>query len=701
MNIFILIATFILLSSCSFPQNRWTKLNGPEGAVIAGLYAKGDTLLAGTGFSRGLIFYSTNRGEQWHQADISVINRVRDFTDTADSGFIAVNYPNALYKSFDLKTWTKLQPSAKFWSVGRDQNDYIFAGRDDGRINFSADNGLTWVVTEPAPHFRIENFTTSQNYLFAGSYQRILRKSKDSLAWSLIGLNTLNSLKLFIADSIIVYAHTNHEIFLSTDEGETWIKQNTGTFFNYEIMVKSIYNTRLLGAFSNMVGILQGKGWGAAVSDDQGITWRWSQTGLPPFVGGTSLAKSGTETYLGTNAAGVFKSTDFGDSWFPVNKGLNAATVTDIHFDNDGILYAASWSNGLSRSKDMGENWEMINNGVTNVNFYSIISDGTGILLAGSDRGTFRSSDKGENWIRISAPGNDYVYNLWKDKFNRIYALTYGSGFYRTTDLGDSWTRMDKNFNSGYIFGLAMDKAENLYAGGRGGGAIYKSTDDGNSWTKIYQGISNAVISEIVVTLDNHIFATSINEGILRSTDQGLSWELRNSGLPSLKFQSLTNGFNGQLFLGLGVGGVYSSTNDGENWHNTSDNLGQAVVYDFIFHEKDIYLATDESVWKSNPDSLTSVTEDDVKPKEYFLSQNYPNPFNPSTTIKYSLAEAGRVTLSIYDLLGREIMKLLDEEKPAGEYETNWNASSYTSGVYFMRMQAGEFSETRKAVLMK
>jgi hypothetical protein len=75
------------------------------------------------------------------------------------------------------------------------------------------------------------------------------------------------------------------------------------------------------------------------------------------------------------------------------------------------------------------------------------------------------------------------------------------------------------------------------------------------------------------------------------------------------------------------------------------------------------------ALWKSNPDSLTSVTEDDIKPKEYFLSQNYPNPFNPSTTIKYSLPQTGRVTLSIYDLLGREVIKLIDEEKPAGEYE--------------------------------
>jgi hypothetical protein len=100
-------------------------------------------------------------------------------------------------------------------------------------------------------------------------------------------------------------------------------------------------------------------------------------------------------------------------------------------------------------------------------------------------------------------------------------------------------------------------------------------------------------------------------------------------------------------------------------------------------------------------DWVTTVNDEKNLPLEYSLSRNYPNPFNPSTIIKYSLAQSVRITLRIFDLLGREVVKLIDEEKPAGEYVTNWNASSYPSGVYFLRMQAGQFSETRKLLLMK
>jgi hypothetical protein len=99
--------------------------------------------------------------------------------------------------------------------------------------------------------------------------------------------------------------------------------------------------------------------------------------------------------------------------------------------------------------------------------------------------------------------------------------------------------------------------------------------------------------------------------------------------------------------------------------------------------------------------TLTRSDDELNTPADYHLFQNYPNPFNASTTIRYSLPHKRRVTLRIYDLLGREILKLIDEEKPAGVYEITWNASPYPSGVYFLRMNAGKFSETRKVVMVK
>ena len=83
------------------------------------------------------------------------------------------------------------------------------------------------------------------------------------------------------------------------------------------------------------------------------------------------------------------------------------------------------------------------------------------------------------------------------------------------------------------------------------------------------------------------------------------------------------------------------------------------------------------------------------------MIQNYPNPFNPATTIKYSIPELSFVILKVYDVLGNEIVALINEEIPAGSYEIEFNATDLPSGAYFYRLQAGSFVETKKMVLMK
>jgi cyclophilin family peptidyl-prolyl cis-trans isomerase len=85
----------------------------------------------------------------------------------------------------------------------------------------------------------------------------------------------------------------------------------------------------------------------------------------------------------------------------------------------------------------------------------------------------------------------------------------------------------------------------------------------------------------------------------------------------------------------------------------------------------------------------------------YNLEQNYPNPFNPETSIKYQLAEPGFVTISVYNVLGMEIAKLVDEEKSAGNYEIEFDATHLSSGIYFYKLQTASFVETKKMVLMK
>ncbi|MCC7159583.1 MAG: T9SS type A sorting domain-containing protein, partial [Ignavibacteria bacterium] len=88
-------------------------------------------------------------------------------------------------------------------------------------------------------------------------------------------------------------------------------------------------------------------------------------------------------------------------------------------------------------------------------------------------------------------------------------------------------------------------------------------------------------------------------------------------------------------------------------------------------------------------------------PNTYKLEQNYPNPFNPTTNIKFGLPNAGNVKLVVFDILGREVTTLVNEYKIAGIYTVDFDASMYSSGVYFYRIESGDFSQTKKMLLIK
>jgi L-ascorbate metabolism protein UlaG (beta-lactamase superfamily) len=100
--------------------------------------------------------------------------------------------------------------------------------------------------------------------------------------------------------------------------------------------------------------------------------------------------------------------------------------------------------------------------------------------------------------------------------------------------------------------------------------------------------------------------------------------------------------------------------------------------------------------------TATSVEEgNSVLPNSFGLLQNYPNPFNPTTNIGFRISDFGFVTLKVYDILGKEIATLINEEKPAGSYSVSFNGSNLPSGVYIYRIQAGGFTQSRKLVLLK
>jgi hypothetical protein len=171
-------------------------------------------------------------------------------------------------------------------------------------------------------------------------------------------------------------------------------------------------------------------------------------------------------------------------------------------------------------------------------------------------------------------------------------------------------------------------------------------------------------------------------------------------------FALIVNG--GNLIAGSD-GGVFISTNSGASWISFNNRFPQngiglpdVGIRALAVVGTDLFAATNEGVWKRSLSDITPVEGLSVDlPKQFQLEQNYPNPFNPMTTISFKLPSRSLVTLKVFDLIGREVITIVSEELSAGNYSRQWNASNMASGIYFYRLQASSFFETKKLVLLR
>jgi hypothetical protein len=153
---------------------------------------------------------------------------------------------------------------------------------------------------------------------------------------------------------------------------------------------------------------------------------------------------------------------------------------------------------------------------------------------------------------------------------------------------------------------------------------------------------------------------------------------------------------SGQYQIKAGVVGGGGGVTEGSSF-NVLSTVGQTVVGNLGSFSSQMFLG----MWYQH-DIVTSVEKiEDPVPLAYRLEQNYPNPFNPTTTIRFSIPDRRHVRLSVYDLLGREVTRFIDEEMEAGWYSVVYDAAGLASGVYVYRIEADSFNITKRFILLK
>jgi hypothetical protein len=200
-----------------------------------------------------------------------------------------------------------------------------------------------------------------------------------------------------------------------------------------------------------------------------------------------------------------------------------------------------------------------------------------------------------------------------------------------------------------------------------------------------------------------NLFAAT-NNGIFISTDDGTSWASANYNLNSLTQNTTFTNIDvcgDNIYASISLFGGVTLTNNSKRWNDLLapfiavggfEVLGDRLFEGSIMNAGIMYTLITPTFAEDKSNSL---------PTCFTLEQNYPNPFNPSTKISYQLPVRGNVTLRVFNSLGEEIRTLIDEQKDAGNYEIEFNASDLPSGIYIYKINAGNYTAVKKMILLK
>jgi len=301
------------------------------------------------------------------------------------------------------------------------------------------------------------------------------------------------------------------------------------------------------------------------------------------------------------------------------------------------------------------------NNGIViGTQGFSLVS--YGVIMKTSDGGASWTNFTIDSLSRTSLAfaNNSTGYMACNYYIDYYDMFTYISYVFKTTNFGINWNPV-YTVNNKSVTVLSSPDANSVFGGGMSitsSGIIYKTQNGGSSWQEVNPDSSGEIISVSAPSV-NFVWATTQNKKILTSTNGGLNWYFQINPVNTI----LNNLFFTDNLTGWAVG-----------------NSG--------------------TILKTTTGGVVGL-KPNVTPVIFSLFQNYPNPFNPVTKIKFQIAKLSVAKLVIYDVMGREIEKLINQQLSPGTYETEWDASNFPSGVYFYRLVAGDFTDTRKMVFLK
>jgi hypothetical protein len=484
-----------------------------------------------------------------------------------------------------------------------------------------------------------------------------------------------------------------------------------------------------------------------------GTVWRtsensntWTQLGTIPLsdsVMGISV-NAKDHIFISVISKGLYRSTDDGASWQLKNSGLTNLRVRGSLVDKKGYVWVAS-EGGLFRSTNNGDNWAFMIASSKGLVFL----DSANTIVTQNASTIYRSTNDGGSWTSI--PGTSGVTLEGVHPDGSYFGSSATSAVYRSTNFGTSWV----NLNNPIVFtsaisAMTFNARGDIFGTQNGSDAgVIMSTDLGANWTVANTGLPSRKVVPIACLPTGDVFVAPDLFGVYRTRvatqpTPKIPWTFTYTGIshtiiiptganPNINGIALTRGDYVGVFYDssgtlacagcepwTGTGnvtlGASTTAKDGLavgevlKWKFWRQNDGRVVEARATYQSPGAMggMVTDTSQYRTNGISAISSLNGNVTsangkqlPELFVLMQNYPNPFNPSTRIAYELAANVHVRLTVLNMLGQEVAALVDGTQETGYHEVKFDATGLSSGVYFYRLQAGTFVETRKLLLVR
>ena len=674
----------------------WTATNsGLVGSYAMCLAGDGVNLFAGTW--GGGVFLSTNGGESWSTSNTGLTYMYISSLLVNGRNVIAGTYEGVFLSTNSGTSWTATNAglmNKRVYALAMSGAN-VYAGTDSG-VFVSMDGGGVWRAVNKGLTWRVSALAVDGNTLFAGG-SGVSISTNGGTSWSATSINqSVDAIAIMGGDVFAAIGDGN--VAFSKNKGATWTAVNIGT---------TIYVSSFAVSDSCLLAAAYYK---VFLSTNRGASWRTFDTGLSS-IGYQSLTVSGRNLFSGSTRAGVWRR-PLSDALTPTPAAPslvsppNGAIEVPITSMLGWNASPGATSYQLQISKDSLFSTSVVNqSGITDT-FYPVgaLADKTLYYwrVDASNAGgvsSYSTTSRFTTGFGISVNPKSMAFSGVLVSANKVLPLTVKYGGRDTIHVTnvvslnqafsvdrkqfDVWAEKNEVINIKFT-PTSSDQTSSLLL-------VFHSLPTSPDTVSVSGSGLNAAILQ-VAGKDISLGTVLVNQ----SKDTVLV--LNNVGTISLQVSRIIS--SNAAFSVRRTSMIIAPAQSNSDTVTFSPLVAGPVNGLLLISSNST--TSPDTVRVSGFGTTSTYKEDEAEiPRVYRLIQNYPNPFNPSTTIRYELPKATNVSLKIFNTLGQQVAALVNEKEEAGSYEVQWSASNVPSGVYLYRLQAGDYVETKKLVVLK